>query len=193
MQHNDFSFEPLARETLMLVVRSVHPLASRARITLRELIDWPWVAAAYQQSRRACCSRKNSRVRELATPVNLTECASIFATLQLLENYDAVAMLPESVVRDHLRGKLLVALPLEIGKSLAGFGILTRKEEPLRRAGAALHRTVARFLAAPPRRWRHHVHAGREGFPHRLAEIGIARHCRLTNSPPSTSNAAPVT
>ena len=67
----------------------------------------------------------------LATPVNLTECASIFATLQLLENYDAVAMLPESVVRDHVRGKLLVALPLEIGKSLAGFGILTRKEEAL--------------------------------------------------------------
>jgi DNA-binding transcriptional LysR family regulator len=40
-------------------------------------------------------------------------------------------MLPESVVRDHVRGKLLVALPLEIGKSLSGFGILTRKEEPL--------------------------------------------------------------
>jgi DNA-binding transcriptional LysR family regulator len=67
----------------------------------------------------------------------LTECASIFATLQLLENYDAVAMLPESVVRDHVRGKLLVALPVEIGKSLAGFGILTRKEEPL--AEPALH------------------------------------------------------
>jgi hypothetical protein len=30
-----------------------------------------------------------------------------------------------------VRGKLLVALPLEIGKSLAGFGILTRKEEAL--------------------------------------------------------------
>ena len=58
-------------------------------------------------------------------------CASIFATLQLLENYDAVAMLPESVVRDHVRGKLLVALPIEIGKSLPGFGILTRKGEPL--------------------------------------------------------------
>jgi DNA-binding transcriptional LysR family regulator len=44
LQHNDFSFEPLARETLLLVVRSVHPLAQRSRITLRELIDWPWVA-----------------------------------------------------------------------------------------------------------------------------------------------------
>ena len=130
LQHNDFSFEPLARETLLLVVRSVHPLAQRARLTLRELIDWPWVAQPVTSPARVLFEEELARAG-LATPVNLTECASIFATLQLLENYDAVAMLPESVVRDHLRGKLLVALPLEIGKSLSGFGILTRKEEPL--------------------------------------------------------------
>jgi DNA-binding transcriptional LysR family regulator len=111
-------------------VRSVHPLAQRARLTLRELIDWPWVAQPVTSPARVLFEEELARAG-LATPVNLTECASIFATLQLLENYDAVAMLPESVVRDHLRGKLLVALPLEIGKSLAGFGILTRKEEPL--------------------------------------------------------------
>jgi DNA-binding transcriptional LysR family regulator len=130
LQHNDFSFEPLARETLLLVVRSVHPLAQRSRITLRELIDWPWVAQPITSPARVLFEEELARAG-LATPVNLTECASIFATLQLLENYDAVAMLPESVVRDHVRGKLLVALPLEIGKSLAGFGILTRKEEVL--------------------------------------------------------------
>ncbi|MEX3819250.1 LysR substrate-binding domain-containing protein, partial [Paraburkholderia sp. BR14262] len=67
----------------------------------------------------------------LGTPANLTESASIFATLQLLESFDAVAMLPEPVVRDHVRGKLLVVLPLEIGKSLPGYGVLTRKNEPL--------------------------------------------------------------
>jgi DNA-binding transcriptional LysR family regulator len=130
LQHNDFSFEPLARETLLLVVRSVHPLSQRARITLRELIDWPWVAQPVTSPARVLFEEELAR-DGLATPVNLTECASIFATLQLLENYDAVAMLPESVVRDHLRGQLLVALPLEIGKSLAGFGILTRKGEAL--------------------------------------------------------------
>lgn len=132
LQHNDFSFEPLARETLLLVVRAVHPLAQRARLSLslRELMDWPWVAQPVTSPARVLFEEELARAG-LATPVNLTECASIFATLQLLENYDAVAMLPESVVRDHLRGKLLVALPLEIGKSLAGFGILTRKEEPL--------------------------------------------------------------
>ncbi|WP_281062293.1 cytochrome c-type biogenesis CcmF C-terminal domain-containing protein, partial [Mesorhizobium sp. M1C.F.Ca.ET.176.01.1.1] len=36
-------FTAASRETLLLVVRSVHPLASRTHITLRELIDWPWV------------------------------------------------------------------------------------------------------------------------------------------------------
>ncbi|PMS38763.1 LysR family transcriptional regulator [Trinickia symbiotica] len=130
LQHNDFDFEPLARETLMLIVRTRHPLAGTASITLRELMDWPWVAQPVTSPARVLFEEELARAG-LATPVNLTECASIFATLQLLEKYDAIAMLPESVVRDHVRGKLLVPLPLEIGKSLPGFGILTRKEEPL--------------------------------------------------------------
>ncbi|MEM5388431.1 LysR family transcriptional regulator [Paraburkholderia phymatum] len=130
LQHNDFGFEPLARETLVLVVRAVHPLAKRASITLPELMAWPWVAQPITSPARMLFEEELARAG-LRTPANLTECASIFATLQLLENYDAVAMLPESVVRDHVRGKLLVALPVEIGKSLAGFGILTRKDEAL--------------------------------------------------------------
>ncbi len=130
LQHNDFNFEPLARETLMLIVRTRHPLAGCKTVTLRELMDWPWVAQPVTSPARVLFEEELARAG-LATPANLTECASIFATLQLLEKYDAIAMLPESVVRDHVRGKLLVPLPLEIGKSLPGFGILTRKEEPL--------------------------------------------------------------
>ncbi len=61
----------------------------------------------------------------------MVECASIFATLQLLQNSDAVAMLPESVVRDYLRAQLFVELPVEIGKRLSGFGLLRRKFETL--------------------------------------------------------------
>jgi len=130
LQHNEFSFEPLARETLLLVVRTQHPLAQQAHVTLAELMAWPWVAQPISSPARVLFEEELARAG-LATPVNLTECASIFATLQLLEKYDAIAMLPESVVRDHLRGKLLVALPLEIGKSLPGFGLLTRKGEAL--------------------------------------------------------------
>lgn len=130
LQHNEFSFEALARETLMLVVRARHPLAEQSGISLQTLMSWPWVAQPITSPARVLFEEELARAG-LATPPNLTECASIFATLQLLEKYDAVAMLPESVVRDHLRGKLLVALPLEIGKSLPGFGLLTRKGETL--------------------------------------------------------------
>jgi DNA-binding transcriptional LysR family regulator len=130
LQHNDFSFEPLARETLVLVVRARHPLARREQVTLAELMDWPWVAQPITSPARELFEGELARAG-LATPINLTESASIFATLQLLESFDAVAMLPESVVRDHVRGKLLTVLPLEIGKSLPGFGVLTRKGEAL--------------------------------------------------------------
>ena len=133
LQHNDFSFEPLAHETLVLVVRARHPLARESAaspMALSALMDWPWVAQPITSPARELFEGELARAG-LATPVNLTECASIFATLQLLQNFDAIAMLPESVVRDHVRGGLLVTLPLEIGKSLPGYGILTRNDEPL--------------------------------------------------------------
>jgi DNA-binding transcriptional LysR family regulator len=150
LQHNDFSFEPLARETLLLVVRAAHPLAGCTTITLRDLIEWPWVAQPVTSPARVLFEEELARAT-LSTPANLTECASIFATLQLLENYDAVAMLPESVVRDHVRGKLLVALPVEIGKSLPSFGILTRKHEPLAEAAVYFLDLMRRFSDALPR------------------------------------------
>jgi DNA-binding transcriptional LysR family regulator len=81
----------------------------------------------------------------MMTPANLVECTSIFATLQLLQKSDAVTMLPESVVRDHLQAGLLVRLPLNVGKSLPGFGILTRRSEPLTAAGAELVESLRRY------------------------------------------------
>jgi DNA-binding transcriptional LysR family regulator len=67
----------------------------------------------------------------MASPTDVIECSSIFATLQLVQKSDAITMLPESVVRDHLRAKLLVRLPVKVGKNLSGFGIMTRRDEPL--------------------------------------------------------------
>ncbi len=157
LQHNDFHFEPLARETLVLVVRAHHPLARRTSVTLAELVEWPWVAQPVTSPARALFEEELARAG-LNTPANMIECGSIFATLQLIETYDAVAMLPESVVRDHVRGKLLVPLPLEIGKSLPGYGIVTRKEEPLPEAAhhfVGLLRRFSQPIADTPARSRH--------------------------------------
>jgi DNA-binding transcriptional LysR family regulator len=67
----------------------------------------------------------------MKTPANLVECTSIFAALQLLQKSDAVTLLPESAVRDHLRAGLLVRLALDVGISWPGFGILTRRGESM--------------------------------------------------------------
>jgi DNA-binding transcriptional LysR family regulator len=144
LQHNDFHFEPLARETLVIIVRTRHPLARRAAVTLAELVEWPWVAQPVTSPARVLFEEELAQAG-LNTPANLTECGSVFATLQLIETYDAVAMLPESVVRDHVRGKLLVALPIEIGKRLPGYGLLVRKEEALSEAAHHFVNLLRRF------------------------------------------------
>jgi DNA-binding transcriptional LysR family regulator len=94
------------------------------------LISWPWILQPITSPARALFEEELASAK-LTSPSNVVECASIFATLQLLQNCDAVAMLPESVVRDYLRAQLLVELPIEIGKSLSGFGLLRRKHETL--------------------------------------------------------------
>jgi DNA-binding transcriptional LysR family regulator len=130
LQHNDFDFEPLSREAMRLVVRAAHPLAHETTLSLDALISWPWILQPITSPARALFEDELARAG-LASPSNVVECASIFATLQLLQNSDAVAMLPESVVRDYLRAHLLIELPIEIGKSLSGFGLLRRKHETL--------------------------------------------------------------
>lgn len=130
LQHNVFDFEPLSNESLRLVVRAGHPLSRRRDLGLADLIDWPWVLQPLSSPARQLLEEEFEQAR-LASPANIVECASIFATLQLLQASDAVAMLPESVVRDYLRTRLLRALPMEIGKNLTGFGLLTHKLETL--------------------------------------------------------------
>src|ERR1700741_2390821 len=43
LQHNDLDFEPLARETMRLVVRASHPLSRVQAVSLDALMPWPWI------------------------------------------------------------------------------------------------------------------------------------------------------
>jgi DNA-binding transcriptional LysR family regulator len=92
----------------------------------------------------------------MLTPADMIECTSIFATLQLVQKSDAVTVLPESVVRDHVDAGLLVRLPVTVGKNFPGFGILTRRGEPLGDAARefiqALRRHGVRTQPAPAAR-----------------------------------------
>lgn len=143
-QHNSFTFTPLANEFMELVVRSGHPLARKRNLALGDLAVWPWVLQPLTSPARQLMEEEFTAAG-IASPVNLVECASVFATLQLLQTSDAVGALPESVVRDHVRARLLRALPVPIGQNLKGFGVLTRRDEPLSEPAAVFVAHLQRF------------------------------------------------
>lgn len=148
-QHNTFAFSPLANETMQVVVRQAHPLARQRSLTLSALASWPWILQPLTSPARQLMEDEFAAIGE-RTPANLVECASVFATLQLLQASEAVGALPESVVRDHVRAKLLRVLPVAIGKDLKGFGVLTRIGEPLTETAATFIAHLHVFADAPP-------------------------------------------
>ncbi|TXH60814.1 MAG: LysR family transcriptional regulator [Burkholderiaceae bacterium] len=130
LQHNKFAFKPLSNEPLRAVVRRSHALARKRHVDWPELARWPWVLQTLTSPARVLLEEEFTQAG-VGTPDNIIECTSIFATLQLVQSSDAVAVLPESVVRDHVKARLLHTLPLAVGKGLKAFGLLTRKDEVL--------------------------------------------------------------
>lgn len=146
LQHNTIDYEDLGNEPLCIVARKSHPLSRLRKLDLRSLEQTPWVLQPLTSPARQILEQEFGYAG-MKTPVNLVECTSIFATLQLLQKSDAVTMLPESVVRDHLQARLLVRLPVPVGKSLPGFGILSRRGEALSPAATELVGSLRRYGA----------------------------------------------
>ena len=146
LQHNAINYEDLGTEPLCIVARKEHPLGRAKKLTLKELEESAWILQPLTSPARQILEQEFGQCG-MMTPQNLVECTSIFATLQLLQKSDAVTVLPESVVRDHLQAGLLVRLALDVGKSLPGFGILTRRGESLSSAATELVEALRKYGA----------------------------------------------
>lgn len=153
LEHNKFDFTALSNEPMRIVVRQRHPLVRRRALDWPELVRWPWVLQTITSPARVLLEDEFARAG-VSTPQDMIECTSIFATLQLVQSSDAIAMLPESVVRDHVKAGLLRALPIVVGRDLRAFGVLTRKNELLSEAAnefvAHLQRNAAAAAAEGP-------------------------------------------
>lgn len=155
LQHNLFDFTPLSNEVMQVVVRRGHALVRRRKTALATLMDSPWIMQPVTSPARQLLEEEFAQAR-LSSPANMIECASVFATLQLLQTSDAVAVLPESVVRDHVKAGLLRVLPIPIGSDLKGFGVLVRKGESLSETASTFVDLLHQFAkpAARPHRAR---------------------------------------
>ncbi|ARO15890.1 transcriptional regulator, LysR family (plasmid) [Ketogulonicigenium robustum] len=131
-QQQMFTFEPLAQEPLVLVARAGHPLEGVAGPVraLHEFAQWPWVLQPATNPTRRVLDAAFVAAR-VNPPRNQVESVSVFAILHLLQTSDALALLPESVARDHFRGGILTRIPVRDLPAIPDFGILTRVGEPL--------------------------------------------------------------
>ena len=150
-QHNHIDYEVLGDEVLYMVARKDHPLSQIAELTLRMLADSPWILQPLTSPARQIMEFEFGQAG-VRTPSNIIECSSMFATLQLVQKSNAVTILPESVARDYLLAGLLIRLPIVVGKSLPGFGILTRRDEPLSATALEFIDCLRRYGALMARR-----------------------------------------
>lgn len=128
IQHNQFDFEPLGNEKLVTVVRCNHPLIQAELPPLKELLEsWPWILQPIATPARQALE-KGLELEGLVSPRDIIECGSIFAALQLIQKSDALLVMAETVLKDHLTAGLIEKLPLTLGQTLAPFGLLTRKD-----------------------------------------------------------------
>lgn len=128
-----FAFEPLGNEHLAVVVRAGHPLTQVTAPNLAEMVEaWPWILQPDTSPARVALENAFARL-DVASPSDVIECTSVFAMLQLVQITDAILVLTDTVVRDHVHTGLLTALDLEIEEQLSPFGVMLRKDETLSR------------------------------------------------------------
>jgi DNA-binding transcriptional LysR family regulator len=128
-----FDFEPLGNEKQIIVVHHSHPLAKNKALEMSDLIrNWPWILQPPTSPARIALEQSLERDM-LPSPIDVIECSSVFAMLQLVQMTDALLYLSESVLKDYLRTGLVVALPIEVNEKMTPYGILTRRGTPITR------------------------------------------------------------
>ena len=142
-RNTEIDFEVIGKEALYTVVRKDHPLCRQPHLNLAGLERASWILPTYGSSH---CQPIEYLVQcGMRPPTNIVESNSVTATLSLLLNSEAIAILPESVVRSYLRTNLLVRLSASTGESLAAFGILSRRGETQGPIGAEFSELLRHF------------------------------------------------
>lgn len=157
-QHAQFSFEPLGNEDLLFVATPEHPLAQRRRLTLADLMDETWVMQPLPTPTRVLLEEEFARLN-LPRPARLIECSSVFASLQLLQQNTAVALLSEPVVRGALAAGQITRLHVPHHSRLAEYGLVVRRSTTLSAPAAEF----AELLRSRARRPAINATAKREG------------------------------
>lgn len=133
----EFVCVPLLGEPQVVVVRKGHPLfRKRKALSLRELVDWPWLLQPPGSPQRG---RFEAALREagIQQRLDVTETASPIAMTALLEVSDMAAVMPASQAAHYARLGVLGVLPVELPIRVPPIYLITRRAHSLSPAAQA--------------------------------------------------------
>ena len=126
----------LLGEPQVVVVRKAHPLLQRKSVTLRELVEWPWLLQPPGSPQRG---RFEAALREagIQQRLRVTETASPIAMTALLEHSDMAAVMPASQAAHYARLGVLSVLSVKLPIRVPPIYLITRRAHSLSPAAAA--------------------------------------------------------
>lgn len=142
-----FDFTPICEEPVVLGVRRGHPLLSRATITYDDLLAHDWVLPERGTILHDTVQERLARLGLPAPEVKVTTSSSLL-TLALVQRSDAIAPLAVAVAEE-FAGEACAILPIDLGISVAPFGLITRADAALTTGAQKLREMLMQNAAAP--------------------------------------------
>jgi DNA-binding transcriptional LysR family regulator len=127
---DDLDSRMLMDEPQVVVAREGHPLLARKRLTLADLLQWPWVLQPPGSPQR---TRLETALVEAGLPARLDmiETASTVATTALLAASDRLAIMPASLARHYGGLAQLKTLKVPLPLRMPSIHLVTRSKRAL--------------------------------------------------------------
>ena len=160
----ELHFEEIADEPVCAVARPGHPLlaggagggvddgaavggvvagstGAAPALGLQDLLPWPWVLPPRGSILRRRFDAMFRRAG-LVPPLDVVETTSMLIVTSLLQQTDALHVLPREVAAQYAGWGQLAPLPIELPCRMDAFGIVTRRDQALSAAAARLVQRV---------------------------------------------------
>jgi DNA-binding transcriptional LysR family regulator len=139
-------YEELTEEPACAVVRPGHPLLARAALALADIAPLPWILPPHGSILRYRFDMMFRRAG-LEPPADVVETTAMLAITALLQQTDALHVLPREVAQYYASLDVMRILPIELPCKMDAFGII-RQRDHLLSPGADMLLRAVRTVAA---------------------------------------------
>lgn len=126
----------LGDESLRIVARARHPLARRKAIAPAKLADANWLMQPPGSPLRRDADAMLERAG-LRLPAAIVETVSIVATLALLQDSDALTVMPKALARHYAGFRMVAELDVRLDAPASRYALVTRARRELSPAASA--------------------------------------------------------